>query len=238
VGISLWLSYVPTFFFCIEEDGAEPKKPDYWLTSPSDEFLTGLEAKRRPTEWTSWIDLAHGVTNQGDDHTMLTKFTVNQQWRNPESYISGYTPETGGRDLAHTEGAFVAAVNVAEIAWHQGIDLYSTAAPRLAIFMETMAAIRLGEPISKTAYGGPLDPGSGLNPTYEIAYNHLHNIMGINLPKTQQLIETVIRQMGPTFFDRPFPSQFPSTLYTRRIWGQAFWIANWETLTHAELDRH
>jgi hypothetical protein len=102
--------------------------------------------------------------------------------------------------------------------------------------MEMMASIRLGEPISPTAYGGVLDPFNGLMPTYEIAYNHLHNIMGISLPKTRQLIVTVIRQMGPNLVDRPFPSQFPASLHTNRIWNQSMMYANWETLTHAELN--
>jgi hypothetical protein len=235
-GISHWLSYVPSYFY-VQGDGPQPKKPTYWLTSPSDEFLKTLDAQRLPPDWTSWIDLAKNVKNQGDDRTMLTKLAVDEQWKHPGAYIAGYTPETGGRDLGHTEGAFQQATYVAEIAWHQGLDLYSVIAPRLAVFMETMAAIRLGEPISPAAYGGTLDPGNGITPTYEIAYNHLHNVMGIELPKTRQLIETVIRQMGPTLFDRPFPPQFPASIRANRIWNQAIVTTNWETLTHADLDQ-
>jgi hypothetical protein len=235
-GIEHWLSYVPSYFY-IAEDGTEAKKADYWSTSPADEFLTRLDAGRLPAGWTSWIELAKEVKNQGDDRTPLTTWTTDVLWKHPGTYLPGYTPETGGRDLGHTENAFVSAVNVAEIAWNQGIDIYSIAAPRLAVFMETMAAIRLGGPISHAAYGGVLDLGNGLTPTYEVAYNHLHNVMGLNLPKTRELIETVIRQMGPARFDRPFPPQFPSSLGTQRIWEQAGWTANWETLTHGELDR-
>jgi hypothetical protein len=190
-----------------------------------------------PAGVTSWIELASQIKNQGDDRTPLTTWTTDELWKHPGTYLPGYTPETGGRDLGHTENAFVSAVNVAEIAWNQGIDIYSIAAPRLAVFMETMAAIRLGGPISQAAYGGVLDLGNGLTPTYEVAYNHLHNVMGLNLPKTRELIETVIRQMGPVRFVRPFPPQFPSSLGTPRIWEQAGWTANWETLTHGELDR-
>jgi hypothetical protein len=101
-----------------------------------------------------------------------------------------------------------------------------------------MASIRLGEPISPAAYGGVLNLGNGLTPTYEIAYNHLHNTMGISLPKTHQLIETVIRQMGPARIEPPFPAPFPASLRANRIWEQAGWTANWETLTHGDLDRH
>lgn len=71
-----------------------------------------------PSDWTSWIDLAHGVKNQDDD-TSGQKWPLEKQWKYPGAYIPGYTPETGGRDLAHTEAAFIQAVNVAEIAWHQ-----------------------------------------------------------------------------------------------------------------------
>lgn len=234
-GIDHWLSYVPSYFYVLQ-DGAEARKTDYWLNSPSDAFLLKLDAGRLPGGWTSWIDLAKQVKSQGDDKTWVSK-SADELWRHPGMYLPGYTPETGGRDLAHTESAFASAVNVAEIAWNQGIDLYSIAAPRLAVFMETMAAIRLGEPISQAAYGGKLDLGNGLAPTYEVAYNHLHNILRMDLPKTRRLIETVIRQMGPSMVEAPFPSQFPPSLRANRLWEQAGWIANWETLTHGGLDR-
>lgn len=235
-GIQHWLAYLPSYFY-VAQDGAQPRKADYWLSSPSDEFLRRLDAGRTPGDWTSWIDSAGQVKNLGDDHTRLTQWTVEQLWEHPGTYLPGYTPETGGRDLAHTENAFASAVNVAEIAWHQGLDLYSIAAPRLAVFMETMAAIRLGEPVATAAYNGTLNPGDGLVPTYEIAYNHLHNILGIELPKTRVLIETVIRQMGPVRIEAPFPPPFPAGLRANRLWEQAAWVAHWETLTHGELDR-
>ena len=234
-GIHNWLRYIPSYFY-VASDGPEPKQADYWLSSPSDEFLMQLDAGKSRAGWGSWIELSKG--RKGDDKTALTKDTVDELWKHPGAYLPGYTPEMGGRDLGHTENAFLSAVNVAEIAWNQGLDIYSIGAPRLSVFMETMASIRLGEPISPAAYGGNLPLGNGLAPTYEIAYNHLHNKMGIALPKTRQLIETAIRQMGPERFEPPFPPQFPASLHANRIWEQAGWTANWETLTHGELDRH
>jgi Alginate lyase len=233
-GINHWLSYVPSYFY-IKEDGAEPRRTNYFETSPSDQFLEQLDAHHRPAGWTSWMQLAQSLKNQGDDRTWVVK-PADELWKHPGAYLPGYTPETGGRDLAHTESAFVSAVNVAEIAWHQGIDIYSFAAPRLAVFMETMAAIRLGDPISTAAYGGKLDLGNGLTPTYEVAYNHLHNVLGIDLPRTRELIETVIRHTGPVIIDPPFPAPIPASVRANRIWQQAGWTANWETLTHGELD--
>jgi hypothetical protein len=234
-GIDHWLSYVPTYFY-VEQDGRQARKPDYWLTSPSDKYLLELNEGRKSAARTSWIDLAQRVENQGDDETVLTRWSVVEQWRYPGDFLAGYTPETGGRDLGHTENAFISAVNVAEIAWHQGIDLYSIAADRLKVFMEVTAGIRLGEPISRAAYHGEINLGNGLSQTYEIAYNHLHNVLGIRLPKTQQLINVAIRQMGPNRIDRPFPPPIPSSLAAPLIWAQAGWTANWETLTHGDLD--
>jgi hypothetical protein len=236
-GINHWLSYVPSYFY-IEQDGPQAIKPDYWLTSPSDAYLLELNQGRKyaaQASW-SWIHIAQGVESQGDDKTVLTQWSVVEQWQYPGTFLAGYTPETGGRDLGHTENAFLSAVNVAEIAWHQGIDLYSIAADRLKVFMEVTAGIRLGEPISPAAYNGQLNMGNGLSQTYEIAYNHLHNVLGIPLPKTQQLINVAIRQMGPKPIPRPFPSPIPASLAAPLIWAQAGWTANWETLTHADLD--
>jgi hypothetical protein len=235
-GIDHWVAYVPSYFY-VAEDGPEARKPDYWLSSPSDEELLKLDGRRTPATWISWIDLAHGVEDRGDDRTVLTHWSVVEQWRDPGTFIPGYSPETGGRDMGHTENAFLSAVNVAEIAWHQGIDLYSMAAHRLTVFMEMTAGLRLGEPPSRAAYHGRLDFGNGLSPTYEVAYNHLHNVLKIDLPKTRQLILTAIRQMGPNQIDRPFPSRFPASLQAPVIWPQAGWTANWETLTHGELDQ-
>jgi hypothetical protein len=234
-GIDHWVSYVPSYFY-VEEDGRVAKKPDYWLTSPSDGELLEMDAGRLEARGTSWIELARRVRDLGDDKNVLTKWTVEEQWRYPGTFLPGYTPETGGRDLGHTENAFLSAVNAAEIARHQGIDLYSIGAHRLTVFMETTAGIRLGDPVSRAAYGGVLDLGNGLSPTYEVAYNYFHNVMGIRLPKTNRLINTAIRRMGPVYFRRPFPSEFPSSLAAPVIWAQAGWTANWETLTHADLD--
>jgi len=235
-GINHWLSYVPSYFY-VKEDGPTARPASYWLTSPADEFLARLDAGGSAAQGPTWIELARTWKSQGDDHTALARDSVDELWKHPGAYLPGYTPETGGRDLGHTENAFVSAVNVAEIAWHQGIDLYSVAAVRLAAFMETTAAIRLGEPVSPSAYGGKVDPGNGLTATYEVAYNHLHNISGFELPKTRELIERVVRQMGPVRVERPFPPPLPDSLRAVRLWEQAGWIANWETLTHGELDR-
>jgi hypothetical protein len=232
-GVNHWLSYVPSYFY-IAEDGPEPRSVDYWEHSPTDEFLARLDAHQSPPA--TWIQADRTLQSQGDDKSWVAK-SADELWKHPGKFLPGYTPETGGRDLAHTENAFVSAVNVAEIAWHQGLDLYAFGADRLSVFMETMSAIRLGEPISQEAYGGKLDMGNGLTPTYEIAYNHLHGILRVDLPKSRELIETTIRQMGPTTIEPPFPPPIPAGLRANRLWAQAGWTANWETLTHAELDR-
>jgi hypothetical protein len=89
----------------------------------------------------------------------------------------------------------------------------------------------------KTNVGYRVQP-LGMAATFEIAYNHCHNRMGIDLPKTRMLIQQAIRpcltktpviSSGWTYLD-PEPGirtnqiNYPATL----------WSA-WETLTHAEL---
>lgn len=90
---------------------------------------------------------------------------------------------------------FASAVNVAKIAWHQGIDLYSLDTKHLTAFMETNSSLCLGNTSEiSMLYLNGLTP-SGLIPTYETAYNHYHNRKGISLPNTNKLILSAIRPM-------------------------------------------
>jgi len=229
-------TYTPEYFY-ITDDGPTPRTTDYWITSPTGDQLKSMEAGRLPKDWTSWIDQAKDVKNLGDDRTGLTRGSTDGLWKHPGAYLNGYCPETGGRDVAHAEAAFGSAIATMEIAWHQGIDLYKPNAKRLAAFMETTTAIRLGEPISKAAYGGVLNPGNGLGCTYETAYNHLHNILGLDLPTTHQYILAVSRNMkADSYYQAPFPPIFPPNLFGSRIWGQCGWSGGWETLTHGDLN--
>ena len=132
--------------------------------------------------------------------------------------------------MGHAEFAFEHTIALAEIAWHQGLDLYALDADRLTAFMETTAALRLGAPVDPRAYGGRLNAGNGLNSAvYEMAYAHYHGIMGMSLPNTERLIDQVTRKVTAKLVDAPFPADLPQTIFGRRIWGQGT-----ATLTHGQ----
>lgn len=229
-GVGHWVSYVPCYFY-LAADGPRPRKADYWLREPSDEEYYGLHADLFPRRQNSWLFARHNWPDQHDDKTMLTRQQeqdFDKLWYYPGRYVEGLCGETG-RDLAHAELGLAAAVNVAEIAWHQGIDLYSAQARRLTAFMECHSAFRLGKPVPQTLYGGVLKPGDGIWPTFEIAYNHFHNRQGMELPMTAELIAKVIRPMQNVLAPAAPP------LLAKRIWAQAYYLADWETLTHADL---
>jgi hypothetical protein len=252
-----WMNYIPAYHY-LSEDGPAPCLADYWTPeiTPSDEFLLKLNGPALPKDWTPWIELhyrnwsdqkIHGIF--GDDSTIMKKTVAARDpgltWKGaPATYLPGYTAETG-RDLAHVEQSFASEINVAEIAWHQGIDVYTPQSKRLTTFMETEAALRLGTPPpeSMTAKLVPY----GLVGTFEIAYDHFHNGMGMPLPNMLRIID-ILRQAGAVGIrpakDAPqdrvdprlwrFPPPFPS-LFASGIGGSVGWISSWETLTHAGL---
>lgn len=143
-----------------------------------------------------------------------TKFSdekLIRYWHNPGRFVDGLCQETG-RDLPHLEMGLSAAINTAEIAYKQGIDLYGEEAKRIVAAMEFHANFRLGNPVPEWLCGGKLVLKSQ-QPTYEIGYNHFHNRLGMPMPLTQQLITTKIRP----------------------AWTAMHMV--WESLTHAELSR-
>jgi len=72
--------------------------------------------------------------------------------------------------------------NSAQIAWNQGVDLYKPNADRLTAAMELVDSWILGvSPAPLTVIGN--DAGS-----FEMAYNHFANIMGMRLPYTEKLV--------------------------------------------------
>lgn len=233
-GIAHWVSYVPAYIY-LREDGPKPKTSAYLQQWPSLDDLAELDRNLFSDVKQSWIysDIAPMMkaNRLGDDRTLITKLQfsdIDKVWYNPGVYFDGLSAETC-RDLGHTEMALASIINVAEIARHQGIDLYSLYRKRITAFIEFTAGLRLGQPVPPELHGGKLD-GKGIFPTYEIAYNQYHNVMGDDLPNTQKLIETVIRLSKAEGYSVPQPP-----IFADRVWGQAFLHCAWETLTHADL---
>ena len=238
-GMAHWVSYVPCWIY-MTSDGPAPRKADYWLTSPSNDDLAKMDAGLFPDVKQSWIyydlDAYMKANKLGNDRGIANK-SQDDLWNNapPATYVDGLCEETF-RDLGHCELGFSQMINAAEIAWHQGIDLYALDDKRITAFMELQSFLRMGDPIPKAFYS---IQATGLNGTYEIAYNHYHNRMGMELPKTDALIQQFLRPclkkemiVSPGFCKmrtevglRADKITYPTDLDTA-----------WEAMTHAELN--
>jgi hypothetical protein len=132
-----------------------------------------------------------------------------EKWYGQTRFVDGLAQETC-RDFGHTLYGLAAASNAAEMAHHQGVDLFGEQAARLAAAMELHARFLLGEAAPPWLCGGQLKL---VRPaTYEIAYNALHNRAGLPLPLSERLLRERVRP------------------------GRADHHMSWESFTHAGLD--
>jgi hypothetical protein len=108
-------------------------------------------------------------------------------------YESGECQEVC-RDMGHTQMGLGELVDAAEIAWKQGVDLYSelpnpeTGIPRLAEGLEFAARILNGDSVG-TSCGIMSKPNYGLDPMWQKAWNHYGNRLGLDLPNIEQVAE-------------------------------------------------
>jgi hypothetical protein len=124
----------------------------------------------------------------------------------------GYTTPLGDgllqetcRDSGHANMALSAMVNAAETARQQGLDLYAEQGKRIMAALEYQAQF-----LAPNHAPVPEHLAFNKHPTWEIAYNHFHNRLGVNLPK------------------------MAAVLPTNRPTGVNHHMA-WETLTHGEV---
>jgi hypothetical protein len=147
-------------------------------------------------------------------------------WLGPKTYLDGLSQETC-RDLNHVQYGIAAAINGAETARIQGIDLYTEQQSRIVAGLELTASYELftndagasapdpGCTITDPNEGDPLDlspvgylqRGNPPEPTWEIALNHYG---ATSLPTTARLVAKI----RPTGADHQM---------------------NWETLTHGDV---
>ena len=114
-------------------------------------------------------------------------------------YANGQCQESG-RDQQHVQMGLGFLACAAEIAWNQGIDLYSAFDNRLATGYEYTAKFMSGEEVPYQQYVtwfgrpvfGPEISQSQRNkvmPVWERAYRHYHGRMGMEMPYTKKLVE-------------------------------------------------
>jgi len=128
----------------------------------------------------------------------------------PLKWIDGLTQETCRDNTHHAQYAMASAIHAAEVAWHQGVDVYTPDTKRYTAVMELMAA----QLTTGSMQGTCVNDATTMDyfDTWEIGYNHFHNRMGIDLPNTESLIKQSIRSEGASD-----------------------WNIFFETLTHADL---
>jgi hypothetical protein len=107
-------------------------------------------------------------------------------WNGATVFMDGISQETC-RDLTHTQYGIASAMYVAETALIQGVDLYKEQEKRLATTVEFHAGFLDGVSPPGWLCGGTL-AGLTARPTWEIAYNHFANRLGMALPHTKNLV--------------------------------------------------
>jgi hypothetical protein len=149
-----------------------------------------------------------GVPSMAGDGNNIPNF-----WSNPVRWVDGLTQETCRDNNHHAQYALAAALHAAEIAWHQGIDLFS---PNTKRFTDAMELIALQ--INSGDMQGVCKDNSTTTDvfdTWEIGYNHYHGRKALPLPNTAKILTEKVR-----------------------VYGASDWNIFAETLTHANIDPH
>ncbi|PKI17063.1 alginate lyase family protein [Colwellia sp. 12G3] len=167
--------------------------------------LTRL-SQRNPAYFYLTSDGKRGASIQGDGGN------IEQFWSKPTQWVDGLNQETCRDNGHHSQYALASALHVAEVAWNQGVDVYSENQLRYTEAMELMAKQLLSNDFFTCQN---TQASKNYFNTWEIGFNHYHNRQGIQLPYTQKLIINKIR---------------PNSMRTS-------WNVVYETLTHANLPK-
>eukprot|EP00047_Mylnosiga_fluctuans_P013723 m.33017 g.33017 ORF g.33017 m.33017 type:complete len:433 (+) comp5061_c0_seq2:3-1301(+) len=113
--------------------------------------------------------------------------------------VNGISQETC-RDLGHTQMGLASAINAAETAYVQGVDLFSEMRTRFAATLEFHSRLLLpGARIPEYICHGNVT--LAVAPTFEIGYNAINNRLQMPLPTTLQHLLVTVRPL-PDPLDR------------------------------------
>lgn len=117
-------------------------------------------------------------------------------WSRPAGWPDGLSQESCRDNGHHAQFALASALHAAEVAWHQGIDLYAEQRDRSVAAMELLAR-QLLERSMLGCCGADRDATTGdLYDTFSVGYHHYHHRLGIDLPHTERLLREEIRRRG------------------------------------------
>jgi hypothetical protein len=124
--------------------------------------------------------------------------------------VEGVSQETC-RDLEHTQMGLAAALNAAETARIQGVDLFGEEAARLAAGLELHAKLLDGAQPPRAICGGSVNDADSSYPTFELGYTRLRSEQR-PMKNTRKHVKEVVRELNKQYNG---------------------WMMAWETLTHA-----
>jgi Alginate lyase len=127
-------------------------------------------------------------------------------WQGQSTFVDGLSQETC-RDFTHTGYGLSSISHIAETSRIQGQDLWPEVAERTRQALGLHTKFENGTAVPSTICGGSVV--KGLGPVTEVAFNALHNRLGIAMSNSQQYTES------------------------RRPQGTNNLFVAWETLTHA-----
>jgi len=115
-------------------------------------------------------------------------------WFHPSKWVDGLTQETCRDNGHHAQFGLASALHAAEIAWNQGVDVYTPQMKRYTAAMELLSRQLLtgdmqGTCADKVATKNIFD-------TFEVGFNHYHHRMGLPLPFTEKFISERVRPCG------------------------------------------
>ncbi len=164
-------------------------------------------AQRNPAYFYLTSDGQRGASVKGDGGN------IEQFWSNPTQWVNGLNQETCRDNGHHSQYALASALHVAEVAWNQGVDIYSEHQIRYIEAMELLAKQLLSNDFFTC---NNTQASKNYFNTWEVGFNHYHNRKRFKLPYSQKLIKQNIR---------------PNSMRTS-------WNIVYETLTHANLPGH
>ena len=235
--VSRFERYLPCWIY-LKEDGPKPRMADLARLVPPDGELAKLDAALFPNPADAWFAVK-GKAGP-DDRALLQSGDLERLWNGapPSAFVDGLCAQTfnGKGGLGDCDAGFVGLSHAAEVAWHQGVDLYTPNAKRITAFMELCSRLRLADDVPPDYYR--LMPGS-MTATWEVGYNHYHNRKGIELPWTERLIQKAVRsclaKTPRTSTGWSYVRAEPCGLRAVSMLYPALQNCAWETLTHAEV---
>jgi hypothetical protein len=120
-------------------------------------------------------------------------------WSSPTLLLDGLTQETCRDNDHHAPYGMGSAIHAAEVAWNQGIDVYTENTKRYTATMELIATQILTGEMQGTCANNKTS--IEYLATWEIGYNHYHNRKGIAMPHTEKLIKDKIRTQGVSYLN-------------------------------------